>query len=112
MITPDQAKGLVLASLTPEQKKLPKLGAERYDDPSSSRFMFFTVTWEGRPNQSVVVGNYAVDPYTGDVWSAVIECYEQSNRQLRSIQARIRSSLGLSHPEYMRLKTKGPLCSK
>jgi len=31
----------------------------------------FSVTWAGAPNQSVVVGNYAVDPYTGDVWSAV-----------------------------------------
>jgi hypothetical protein len=112
MITLDQAKALVLASLTPEQKRLLKLGADQYHDPDSSRFLFFTVTWGAKPNQSVVVGNYAVDPYTGDVWSAVMECTEQVNPQLRALQARIRSSLGLSHSEYKRLKTKGPLCEK
>ena len=111
-ITPAQAKALVLAALTPEQKRLPKLGAEPYDYPSSPRFWFFVVTWEGAPNQSVVVGNVAVDPYTGDVWSAVIECSELSNPQLRALQARIRSSLALSHSEYTRVKTKGPLCVK
>jgi len=85
MITLAQAKVLVLASLTPEQKRLPKLGADQYNDPSSSRFLFFSVTWGGKPNQSVVVGNYAVDPYTADVRSAVIECTEQSNPQLRAV---------------------------
>jgi hypothetical protein len=112
MVTPAQAKALVLASLTAEQKRLPRLGAEQYDDPNSSRFMFFSVTWAGAPNQSVVVGNYAVDPYTGDVWSAVVSCYEESNRDLRALQSRVRAALGLSHSEYMRLKTKGPLCER
>lgn len=112
MVTPAQAKALVLASLTAEQKRLPQLGAERYDYPSSPRCMFFTVTWAGGPNQSVVVGNYAVDPYTGDVWSATASCSEETNPELRALQSRIRAELGLSHSEYSRLKTKGPLCEE
>lgn len=111
-VTLAQAKALVLASLTVEQKQLPRLGAEQYEDPNSSRFIFFTVTWAGAPNESVVVGNYAVDPYTGDVWSATASCYEESNRELRKLQIRIRAALRLSHSEYMRLKTKGPLCEE
>src|ERR1700693_2088501 len=61
-LTVDQARALVLASLTPEQKRLPSLGAESFDDPNTSKFLFFTVYWAGTPNGSVVVGNYAVDP--------------------------------------------------
>jgi|SRR5580658_5770595 hypothetical protein len=109
-ITADQARALVLASLTPEQTGLPSLGADPYNDPSTSKFLFFTVTWAGTPNGSVVVGNYAVDPHTGDVFSATIGCEEEKNENLRALQTRIRASLHLSQSEYQRLKTKGPLC--
>ncbi len=112
-ITTAQARTLVLASLTAEQKRLPKLGVEPYDaPPGSSKFWFFTVTWEGTPKGSVVVGNYAVDPYTGDVFSAVMSCYEENNKALSALQAQIRSGLHLSKAEYQRLKTKGPLCEE
>jgi hypothetical protein len=29
------------------------------------------------------VGNYAVDPYTGDVFSATIGCHEEKNKNLQ-----------------------------
>jgi len=70
------------------------------------------VTWEGTPKGSVVVGNYAVDPYTGDVFSATIGCYEEKNKRLEALQAQIRAKLHLSQSEYQRLKTKGPLCEE
>jgi hypothetical protein len=111
-ITTAQARALVLASLTPDQKRLPKVGAEQYDDPNSSRFVFFTVFWEGTPKGSVVVGNYAVDPYTGDVFSATIGCEEKKNKKLQALQRQIRATLHLSQSEYQRLKTKGPLCDE
>lgn len=109
-ITADQARALVLVSLTPEQKRLPSLGADPYKDPNTSKFLFFTVTWAGTPNGSVVVGNYAVDPHTGDVFSATMGCEEVTNKTLRTLQIRIRANLHLSQSEYQRLKTKGPLC--
>lgn len=112
-ITNDQAKALVMASLTAQQRQLPKVEAESIDaKDSSSKFLFFTVTWEGTPNGSVVVGNYAVDPYTGDVFSATRECYEEKNKRLKTLQARIRGKLHLSQTDYRRLKTKGPLCEE
>jgi len=107
-----QAKSLVLKALSAEQKRLSGLGAERYQDPHSSRFFFFTVFWAAGPGQSVVVGNYAVDPYTGDVWSAARECGEIRNPDLQKFQRRVRESLGLSDAMYLRLKTKGPLCER
>ncbi|MGA2570849.1 MAG: hypothetical protein ABSF23_10040 [Terracidiphilus sp.] len=111
-VTPDQARALVLASLTPKQRQLPSLGADSFNDPNSSRFFFFTVTWAGTPNGSVVVGNYAVDPYTGDVFSATMSCYEEANNNLKALQKQVRAALNLTQGEYQKLKTKGPLCGE
>ena len=81
-----------MASLTAEQRRLPKLEAEQYDAPDPSKFFFFTVTWKGTPKGSVVVGNYAVDPYTGDVFSATTGCYEEKNKRLQALQAQVRAT--------------------
>jgi hypothetical protein len=70
------------------------------------------VVWEGLPKESVVVANYAVDPYTGDVFSAVSECKEEKNKRLLALQKQVRATLHLSKSEYQRVKTKGPLCEK
>ncbi len=109
-VTMIQAKALVVASLSATQQQLPGLGAERYDDPNNAMFLFFTVTWKGTPAGSVVVGNYAVDPHTGDVFSASASCYELKNQKLHALQVQVRESLHLSQVQYKRLKTKGPLC--
>jgi hypothetical protein len=58
----------------------------------------------------VVIGNYAVDPSTGDVWSATSSCDELSTHALRRLQTKIRARIGLSDAEYKRIKSKGPLC--
>ncbi len=112
-ITTAQARSLVMASLTAEQRRLPKVEAEPYDARNVSKFLFFTVTWEGMPKGGcVVVGDSAVDPYTGDVFSATIGCYEEKNKNLQALQTHIRATLHLSQSEYQRLKTKGPLCEE
>jgi len=72
--------------------------------------MFFTVVWSAPENQSVVVGNFAVDPYTGDVWNASSECDELTNPRLRALQKTVREALRLSQSDYKSLKVKGPLC--
>jgi hypothetical protein len=109
-ITSDQAMALVMASLTAQQRRLPRLGAEPSSPQGPSRFLFFEVTWEGTPNGSVVVDNYAVDPYTGDVFSSVMSCYEVKNKRLEALQAQVRATLHLTQAKYKKLKTNGPLC--
>ncbi|MGA3071381.1 MAG: hypothetical protein ABSD43_14330 [Terracidiphilus sp.] len=110
--TIDQAEALVMASLTAQQSRLPSLGIEP-EPPSPgnpSRFLFFEVTWEGTPNGSVVVGNFAVDPYTGDVFSSTMSCYEEKNKHLEALQRQVRATLHLTQAEYQKLRTTGPLC--
>ena len=108
----EQATALVMASLSPRERRLPRLGVDPYKDPNSSRFLFFTVTWAGAPHGSVVVGNYAVDPYTGDVFSATMACQEEKNKHLEAVQRQVRASLRLTQTAYQKLKTKGPLCGE
>lgn len=109
-LNPEQARGLVLAALTHKERTLPGIAADAYNDPHSSGFMFFTVVWAAGHKQSVVVGIFAVDPYTADVWSATSACDELTNLRLRALQKRDRQALNITPAEYKRLKTKGPLC--
>jgi hypothetical protein len=91
-LTTDQGRMLVLASLTAQQGRLPSRGADPYNDPHS-KFLLYTVTWAGTPNGSVVVGNYAVDPRTGDVFSATTACDEMKNAKLAALQRKVHSKL-------------------
>lgn len=111
-ISLSQARALVMASLTPQQRRLPKLETDSDGTPNSSKFWFFTVVWEGAPKGSVVVGSYAVDPLTGDVFSSTPSCYEEDNKGLKILQVRIRRILRLSKSHYLRVKTNGPLCDR
>lgn len=118
-ITQAEAKALVIAALTPTQRQLPGLEAELGEaaaEPGEvkgpSRLWFIMVVWEGLPEGSVMVGNYEVDPYTGDVFSATMECKEEKNRRLKALQKKVRAELHLSQSEYRRIKTKGPLCEE
>jgi hypothetical protein len=111
-VTPDQARVLVLASLSPKQRRLPGLETDLYNDPHSTRFLFFTVTSAGTPSGILAVGSYAVDPLTADVFSATASCREEKNKNLEAIQKQFRFTLNLRQAEYQRLRTKGPRCGE
>jgi hypothetical protein len=114
ILTPVQAESLVIASPSNRQKRLPGIQTDQFKEAEFPRYLFFTVVW-APPEKwvgSVVVGNYAVDLETADVWSATTSCKVESNRRLRSLQQRLRLDLGLTDTEYRQLKTNGPLCLK
>jgi len=108
-ISVDEASKLVAAALPAKTRHLSHFGVDQYQDPSFPEFYFFMATWAGLPNGSAVIGNYAVDPATGDVWSAV-QCVEETSATLRKRQAALRSLVGLDASEYKKIKKKGPLC--
>jgi hypothetical protein len=109
-LSANQEKQLVMAALPLKLKQLPAFELEPYVDPSSHRFDFFQATWAGTPNGSVIVGHYAVDPKTGDVFDAVVGCSELSTPALRKLQDKDRAQLGLSDARYHKIRSNGPLC--
>lgn len=110
LISYNDARHLVLASLPSSSRHLPKLGIDVQIDTQYPRFYIASVTWAGAPNGSVVVGSYEVDRYTGDVWDAVQECHEESTPALHRLQAKIREQIGMSSSDYQKVKKKGPMC--
>jgi hypothetical protein len=108
-VSVEEAKKLVLAALPSSAKQLPKFGLEGGRDPDSAGFYVFMAYWAGAPNGSVVIGHYAVDASTADVWNAVMACEELSTPALRKLQARVRSRIGLSDAEYRKRKRRCPL---
>jgi len=105
----EEAKKLVAAGLPARTKHLPKFGLEEYGDPNCPQFYFFTAYWAGAPNGSMVIGNYAVDKMTADVWNAPAACVELNSPELRKLQWQVRSRIGLSKAEYGSVKRRCPL---
>lgn len=120
-ITVKQAKALVWAALTPELLQAPGIAIDlpdknpgsrsSYQDSYHPRFLIFHVIYSGNPEGSNNVGYYGVDVYTGDVFDAVSSCPEYKNRKLDALQRKIRYALNLTHAEYKKLKTNGPMCA-
>ena len=111
VVLPKTAERILFSALPKYERHLSGFGFERYEG-TSNRFYFFTAVWNGPKNGSVVAGNYAVDKYTGDVWSATSSCNELSTVASRKLQAKVRSELGLSVANYQKIKTHGPLCDE
>jgi len=72
------------------------------------RFYFFAALWDN-PNGSPLIGHYAVDVRTGDVWNAVI-CERFKSPALAILQHTIRERIGLTDVQYRKLRTDGPQC--
>lgn len=108
-VSVDEAKDLVLAALPAKAKQLPKFGLEGGVDPTYPHFYIFMAYWEGAPNGSMVIGHYAVDYSTADVWDAVMACEELSTPALQKMQMKIRSRIGLSKSDYHKIKGTCPL---
>jgi len=109
-LTVDEASELVQTALEEGgATNLPGFGVEteppNHDYPN---FYFFEAMWHN-PGKSAVIGNYAVDSRTGDVWNAVV-CKEMKSAALRAKQKKIRKRIGLSDEEYGRIKKPGPMC--
>lgn len=112
MVSVDEAKSLVIAATPPKTRKLPKFEVDLENEGVPvGEYYTLDAVWAGLPDGSMMIGSYAVDPLTGDVFDTAIECDELSTPELRKLQARIRSQIGLSDSEYHKIKKKGPLCN-
>ena len=108
-VSAEDAKKLVLAALPSKTKQSSKFELEGGDDPAYPHFYVYQALWAGTPNGSVVVGIYAVDKETADVWNAPAACVEMSTPALHRLKTKIRLGIGLSPAEYRKKKRRCPL---
>jgi hypothetical protein len=109
-LTEEEARALVRVALEPGgATKLPGFQIESEPPiPEYPNFYYFEALWQN-PGKNAVVGNYAVDPRTGDVWVSMI-CSELKSAALKKEQKEIRKRIGLTDQAYKKLKKMGPMC--
>ena len=91
-----EAHELVDAALYPNETKAV---LEQIHNPYEPDFIFFEAI-DPNPNHSAHMGTFAVNPWTGDVWSTA------GFEMLKSIQARSK----LDTAEFDRRRAKKPIC--
>jgi hypothetical protein len=109
-LTVEEARELVQVALEPGgATKLPGFQIEAEPPiPEYPDFYYFEALWHN-PGKSAVIGNYAVDPRTGDVWVSTV-CKEMKSKVLKVKQKEIRNRIGLSDEDYKKIKKLGPMC--
>jgi hypothetical protein len=107
-VAESEARELVVGALDPSARHLPKLAVDPYVDAKAPApdFYEFAVTWDNA-NGSVIVGFFAVNRATGDVWKLVV-CRKVERPRLRQLQGALRRKISLSHEELVRLTDKAP----
>jgi hypothetical protein len=107
-LTVVEARELAFQALFPTERRLPKLDLSLSQSLKTAGFYQFEVTWDNPNPGSVVVGYYAVNVATGDVWKLVV-CRKIDSAELRRMQRALRTRIGLRREELRRL-TDNPPC--
>jgi len=72
-------------------------------------FMYFEASWPN-PVGSPHLGNFAVNPWTGDVFDSD-NCKPVVSQSLRKLQDAVRKKLRLKQEEYTKLHERKPVCA-
>jgi hypothetical protein len=110
VISANQARELVRAALPSPDLKKP-VSIQRGSDDYMPGYYSFSAYGPANPFGSSLIGHYAVDPKTGDVWDGII-CREYRTAALVKLQASIRKQLGLSQAEYRTLRHPTSYCDE
>ncbi len=111
ILSEEEARELLTKALEPGgAPKLPGYSLEKTSTipEGTPDYYSFQALWDN-PQGVAVIGNYAVDARTGDVWSGTV-CRALSSRPLRVLQGVIRKRIGLADQLYQQIKRPGPMC--
>jgi hypothetical protein len=106
-LTQAEAKKLVTISLGEKVSSLPRFGLDPYEDKDAEGFYVFEATAQHPRGGSPVIGQFAVNKATGDVWRLGI-CERMSSVALIRERAVIRKRTGIRPDELNRLAAKAP----
>jgi len=106
-LTEAEARSLVVVSLGKDVSSLPHFGLDLNRDPSVADFYVFDATADHPNGGSPVIGSFAVNKATGEVWELVI-CERVKSKPFINAQRAMRKKIGISKAEFRRLTTKTP----
>jgi hypothetical protein len=107
-LTESEARGLVKAFLGPQVTSLPHFGLDLLAESVPAGFYAFEATASPpNPSASPIIGSFAVNRATGDVWRLVV-CRTVESPALKRSQNSLRKRIGLSRVELHRLQRRAP----
>jgi hypothetical protein len=87
----------------------PGFALEWFDSPTNPGFYYFEAVFANPRPGSAILGSWAVDSQTGDIWSATI-CEEKTSPRAHARQMQIRARLQITPNRYRQLRRGGPIC--
>jgi hypothetical protein len=103
----EEARRLAIQALRPTERAAPGLDAELAQSSHIAGFYRFEITWNNPNPGSAVIGSYAVNKATGDVWE-LVQCRRMRSPDLKRLQQELRQAIGLSSRELHELREKTP----
>jgi hypothetical protein len=101
-----EAETLVDAALYPNRSRAV---LEQIHNPYEPDFIFFEAI-DPNPDHSAHMGTFAVNPWTGDVWSTAGSCSRLASSKLVEMLKSIRTRSKLAGAEFERRSAKKPIC--
>ena len=109
-ISTNEARMLVYALLKPSGCTVRTCDVEVIPNQYFPHLFFFeALSLNPKPDSSLHIGSWAVDPRTGDLWGANV-CVEYRTAALERSQRQLRKRLRLTQDGYQRLKQRPPMC--
>lgn len=105
-ISVGEAQKLVSAAIYPNRSNAE---LDKMDNPYEPDFIFFEAI-DPNPNHAAHMGTFAVNRWTGDVWSTAGSCSHVTSLKLVKMQKRIRERSKISPKEFGKLQAKKPIC--
>ena len=103
----EEARRLAIQALQPTERRAPGLNVELAQTSHIPGFYRFEITWNNPNPGSVVIGSFAVNEATGDVWQLAF-CKQRKSRELTRLQQDLRKVIGLTNSELRELAGKAP----
>lgn len=107
-LTEAEARKLARLALAPNARTLPNMRFDTFEGyPGRPGFYWFEITASVPDDVSPILGHYAVNQATGDVWE-VVGCWKVTSSELTTLQRRIRKTISLSDQDLRRLSKVAP----
>jgi hypothetical protein len=98
-ITLQEAHNLSVLTLTPRARRFPGMRFDSEKEPHPPEFYWFEVTANVPDNASPLLGYFAVNRVTGDVWNPV-ECKRLESPALARLQKQLRKKINIPEIDF------------
>lgn len=106
-VTEDEAHALAASTLISNARRLPGMRFDRELHPHPSTFYWFEITANVPNGESPLLGYFAVNKKTGDVWNWV-QCIKLTSSVIRRFQNNLRQHRKMSDAEFHKMAGEDP----